>query len=345
MMEKVLFDNLITHGGVFHADDVFSTAFMFICREAKLAGTDTITDELAEVLRYKLSTKLRVYHNLKEMSPSSKLTFDVYRVNSLPDGTIFDESDNPNICFDIGNGMFDHHGEIKESRDAEGLKPYAAFGKLFREFSSVFLTSEEATKFDNDLVSIIDICDNGGYSNPLSASIRSMNTNWTTNGDVTKADNAFKNAVKVAFEILIGNFIQISGKRQAYSYCMSEYVKHIKDDPELKEKKTLVLDMYAPYSEFCFDLGLRSVIYPSLRGGYNLSVPIKYPSNFEPWLLRKDLWGKTTEELRKITGIETITFVHKTGFLAACDTMEDCIKLTNFIVENDDLSENKQDDE
>ena len=42
------------------------------------------------------------------------------------------------IVYDIGRGRFDHHQQDKEIR--ENGVPYAAFGLLWREFGSCFLT-------------------------------------------------------------------------------------------------------------------------------------------------------------------------------------------------------------
>ena len=72
-----------THGGKFHADDVFSAALLQIVR------------------------------------PDVR----IQRGFEVPE-------DFEGLVFDIGDGMFDHHAEPRETRP-NGV-PYAAFGKLWR---------------------------------------------------------------------------------------------------------------------------------------------------------------------------------------------------------------------
>ena len=84
-------DHGFTHGAKFHADDVFSTAF------------------------------------LRLLNPAIEVTrgFDV-------------PEDFDGIVYDIGRGKYDHHQQDKEIR--ENGVPYAAFGLLWREFGTCFLT-------------------------------------------------------------------------------------------------------------------------------------------------------------------------------------------------------------
>ena len=75
----------LTHNGKFHADDVFSAAF------------------------------------LRMLNPR----IQIQRVDAIPE-------DYDGLAFDIGLGKFDHHQNSNERRP-NGI-PYAAFGKLWREY-------------------------------------------------------------------------------------------------------------------------------------------------------------------------------------------------------------------
>ena len=75
------------------------------------------------------------------------------------------------------------------------------------------------------------------------------------------------------------------------------------------------------------------VVFPSLRGGWNWQgVPVS--------CLNRDLrkpcpeeWkGQPADELRRMTGIETVNFVHPAGFLGSCGTREDAIKMAKLAI-------------
>lgn len=335
-MRSIYFNTLITHGGVFHADDVFATAFLFLARETDRSVCGYFSKAISDaVIRHIDNGEMHILHSLDEMSKTfGETTYDVVRLNKItPEENVFDSEDSQYIIYDIGGGLFDHHSADKEYRDEEKTRPYAAFGKVFREFYPLLLTNSEYHKFDGEFVSTLDATDNGGGSNMMSASIKAMNPDWTTSTNRASADKAFIDAVKVAIQILSGYFVQMSGKRQAYDFCKSQYLQNVDGNRMLEDKQVLILDKYAPYSEFMFAYGLKAVIYPSLRGGFNLSIPIHPITSEEPYLLREDLRGKKPDEIKEITGIETVTFIHPTGFLAAVDDLMDAIRLVDFVVE------------
>lgn len=131
---------LITHNGIFHADDVFSTAFMKYWIERK-------GYELHEIMRVS---------DVKE------------EVTELP-GYVTP------IIYDIGDGEFDHH-TTQEYR--ENGVPYAAFGLLWRRYAPEIFGYNFVRRFDKEFVQPIDAQDNGMLSNPLSMTIKAMNPCW-----------------------------------------------------------------------------------------------------------------------------------------------------------------------
>ena len=61
------------------------------------------------------------------------------------------------------------------------------------------------------------------------------------------------------------------------------------------------------------------------RGGYSVQAVAAGPSNAPKDVFRE--WaGRTEEELKRISGILTLTFCHKGRFMISTDTLEDAIK-------------------
>ena len=72
-------------------------------------------------------------------------------------------------------------------------------------------------------------------------------------------------------------------------------------------------------------------IFPSKRGGYNIVATPKEIGSFDVKKPFNELWaGKSKEELRRITGIETFNFCHKNLFICSCDTYEDALLIAKI---------------
>lgn len=100
------------------------------------------------------------------------------------------------IVYDVGGGEYDHHTEIKKRSNG---KNFAAFGLLWKDFSSYFMDRENAELFDEVFVSEIDRCDTTSNSNLLSSSIEYFNPKWNSE---TESDAAFDYAVKAFLPLL-----------------------------------------------------------------------------------------------------------------------------------------------
>ena len=169
-----------THAGVFHADDVFSTAF------------------------------LKRYFSLVRGR-----SFQVMRVpNWPPKDTLYNEG---TIVYDIGMGKYDHHGET-DFRD-NGV-PYAAFGKLWREFGYNYVSklfrdmpaidiTWVSQKFDSVFIQGLDAVDNGtmpradypAQAMSISTLIANMNPSWEDDSAIGE-EMCFCTAVSLAEEIM-----------------------------------------------------------------------------------------------------------------------------------------------
>ena len=218
------------------------------------------------------------------------------------------------IVFDIGGGKFDHHQEGALVRD-NGI-PYAAFGLLWKEYGTLLFSEEEAESFDKSFRQALDYSDNTGEKNELAEIISLFNSNWDEDID---PDICFNEAKEVALKILSKKIELINSINRAKEFVF-EAIENAKD-------KIVVLSTRAPWKSFVNGTDIEFVVYPSDRGGYNAqgvstavgTTELKVPFPVE-WR------GKSPEELKDISGIETLSFCHNSGFLISAGTLEDVIK-------------------
>lgn len=280
--DKTGFDQGFTHGGVFHADDVFSTAF------------------------------------LQLLNPDIRIS----RGNLVPDGF-------NGIVFDIGGGQFDHHQADSRIR-ANGV-PYAAFGLLWEQFGTQVLCREDADNFDRDFIQPIDLADNTGEKNMLSLLIADKNPTWQ-DADGPGQNEAFEKAVAFAKEILVCRFKQIRAERDAYE-IVSRKAAQCKDG-------ILYLEHAMPWKAAVKNMDIIYVVYPSIRGGYNIQAVPKQTDEKQLKRPFPEAWrGLDTEGLFRLTGIKDLHFCHKSGFLCAAGTLESAYRTAEMALKSDDSIE------
>lgn len=252
-----------THAGVFHADDVFSAAF------------------------------------LQMINPDLK----VIRTNTPPEKCGDDE-----IVFDIGGGRYDHHDEPRKKR--ENGVPYAAFGLLWSDYSSVLVKSKDAAdRIDRELVEKLDYTDNMGGENCLSAGIGVMNPTWDEEG--ADPDEAFLEAVSFAKRILERFIAYKESEVKARDIVLSSR----------RDGNVLILDKFVPWKEVVINdmPEISFIVFPSTRGGYNVqTIPLDMESKEGRIMFPEEWLGKQNEEMG-------ITFCHPGNFLLATDTLEQAI--------------------
>lgn len=255
-----------THGGRFHADDVFSTALLML------------------------------------LEPS----FKVERGNIPP-------TDDSVLVYDIGGGDFDHHQSDTPVRE-NGI-PYAAFGLLWRAYGNTLTANPSlVTAFDTSFVAPLDENDNNGTHHALAAAFAAMNPTWE-NDDRAASDAAFFEAVAIAKTMLSAAIAHLNAAYKADAA--------VQEALQTMRHQIVVLPQYMPWEKVLIPTEAKLVIFPSARGGYNLQgVPPQVGSRdvkvFAPMAWR----GLEGEALAEASGIQGLRFCHKSGFLAAADTME-----------------------
>ncbi len=250
---------------------------------------------------------------------------NLYRANYVP-------VDFKGIAYDIGGGQYDHHQIGGNGTRANGI-PYSSCGLIWKDFGYDILkklgisdTERIWNHIDKNVIACIDADDNGyNYSVGFSFSkiISNMNPTWDS---TISSDDAFMSAVAFADRILTDAINHEFAKIKAEGIvqrAIESAVNHMIVLPYyVPWKQTLVKHSADIFGEIYF------VIYPSCRGGYNIAA---VPRDLETRVLRKafpESWrGKRSDELKEITGIDDIVFVHNAGFLAATESLEGAIKV------------------
>ena len=204
------------------------------------------------------------------------------------------------LVFDIGMGRFDHHMADNEVRKND--IPYAAFGKLWREFAPSLYGKYIYESIDRILIEDLDLSDNTGSYNALAIAIDVFN-----NKDVNNNDNNFFEAMKFAKKIL-ENMISKTKLHEIDILKVKKYYEDAVDKRIIVLNEPLFYKDYLPYTEAMF------VVYPSNRGGFAAQG------------VTKDSY---TNKLKKEFPLEWVNnlpnylrFCHTSRFLVASDTFE-----------------------
>lgn len=293
---------LITHGGTFHADDVFSTALL---SAIFLEPTKHFATARAMKLPSLQFTVIRT------SDPDEA-------IESIPPRT--EEFMRDFIVYDIGGGDFDHHQEYsieRKTKDGAPRKPFASFGLLWEEFAPLFCEEDFVKSFDENFILPIDLQDNGIGTNPLSITISSMNPTWDSN--VTTFE-AFEKAVSFAKQILNIHMVQHESRQVAKAV-----IKHIVNQPRMVDE-ILVLENYLPCEAYLQETKspVKYLIYPSNRieGDWMLD-PISKD------VLLPDVWKfHDTQPIG-------LRFIHKDRFIASFKRLDDAISAARRLINSE----------
>jgi len=269
-------NNAMTHGGKFHADDVFSAALLRI------------------------------------VNPDIK----IIRAFDVPEG--FD-----GIVFDMGGGKFDHHQRDAEVR--ENGVPYAAFGLLWREFGESVLcaalcppekAAKEASRFDETFIEPLDADDNLNTGSQLAGVIGAFNPSWDS---AESPDQRFFEALNFATIILNRKIDGIISVQRARDFVEGALFK--------SKDGIVVLPKFAPWKMVLSKSDAEFVVYPSQRGGFAAqAIPEDTDHKELKCSFPQDWAGKPEDELKRISGVDTLNFCHKGRFLITAGSLNDAVK-------------------
>lgn len=275
---------IVTHDGVFHADEVFATALI------KLIAKSNNQNKI-EVVRTR-NPKILQEHLELETS----------------------------IVIDVGNSEFDHHQELKYNLINGEEVPMSSFGLVHKKFLELNLISFD--KDLQSLVTEIDKADNGVAPSTVSTLIRTFTPNWNDTSD-TAMDDAFKKAVKFAKGILKNMFEKTNSSLLAEETIKDE-IQNLKKQELLygTKRNYLILESFIPFQETIIKHNetvseedkIKFVINKN-KNKFNLHTIKKSLGNFENHV---DL---ISLDMAKELGIN-VDFIHNNKFFAVADSVE-----------------------
>jgi uncharacterized UPF0160 family protein len=297
--------NLLTHSGLFHADDIFATALLtlyFKNKEPKIK------------LKYKRSIE-------QKDIDKADIVYDIGRIH------------NPKKL------RFDHH-----QNDASLVRkndiPYAAFGLVFRHFGPELIgmisdnknkkfIQECFDKVEKNLVLHIDAMDNGvlTYKQIIDeVDVLTIDNYFRIARSAVESkgpeeiDKKFFELVKLS-ESIIEDIILYSVKTEKEKEIAIKFYKKSKD------KRVIVCDVFFNFNFNKFPEPL-IIIYPDLRGNWSAKVVEKGDEIYDARIYFPKSWrGLNDEDLEKVTEVKGSMFCHKSGFLAVNKTKEGVLEM------------------
>ena len=307
---------VITHNGLFHADETFGTAFLSLL----------------------LSSEVRVVHTRNPAQiEQAYVALDV--------GGVYDNA----------KLRYDHHQrDFLDVHEGTSIK-LAACGLIWRHFGTCLITKlhpeldiEQVKTLwqsvDETICRPVDMQDNGQCTfktdgaEAQALTVSMMVSSFNQQDIYSPAqDAAFLRVVEILKEYVL-NFLRAGANKLQLLKEAEEAVR------AQLGSKVLVLDKFLPYREAVlkanaeeggqFDL----VTYPA-KGQWNIqTVPVDdTPENFysQRVSLPERLWGLTGPDASKESlGGSVLVFCHKTGFLAAvkADTADDARKAAEAVI-------------
>jgi uncharacterized UPF0160 family protein len=298
-MNDITKANLVTHAGVFHADEVVATVILkkilgdvTVCRTFKVP-TGAISDNV--------------------------IIYDI-------GGGKYDHHQKG------GNGLRDNGVPYAATGliwQAYGLKLLANNNSCNPELVWNYI--------DREIIQGIDAVDNGKmprvnyptHSLSFTQIISAFNPNWDSEEDT---DIAFARAVEFAECVFDRFWAKAESKAKAKSIvetAIEQAVDHI-----MVLEKFVPWEGAVFSSENSKAATIYFAVFPSNRGGYNWKcVPDLLGSFGQRCTVPTAWWGLQGIELQKLTGVKTATFCHPAGFIGGAETLEDTIKMARIAIE------------
>jgi uncharacterized UPF0160 family protein len=286
-----------THNGAFHPDDVFAVALLSILYSGNIKVVRTRDEKI--ISKADFAVDIGFQHNQTQ-------------------------------------NRFDHHQEGGAGKRESGIS-YSTFGILWKEYGEKVCGSKRiADILDKKLVEVIDADDCGvNLYNPIMDGLHpftitdviySMHTTWKE--EYIDINKVFLEAVDFANKIISREIKSLQDKIEAES-LVEEIYKSSEDKRIVIFNKHLPKSLLLNYQEPLFS------VYKEKDGlRWRVTTIRKFENSFEA---RKNFpeswWGKSREDLVKITGISDVTFCRNGGIFAGADTKEGAIKLAKLAVE------------
>ena len=293
--------NCITHGSIFHADEVFATVILSKIRDVVVFRTNKVPKKVDKnVLIYDINHGRYDHHQANRKVRENGVTYAACGL----------------IWKDFGKQV------LKNAYQCEEDLLEVAFEKV-----------------DQDLIQFIDANDNGEIPEFgtlykiifLSNVISRFNSLWN---EEENQDVKFLEATSMA-NVILDNMIKgVLSKLKAKTKVEEQIEKSENGIMILNQYLPWKEWLLTSDNEKAKDIFF--VIYPSMRDGYNINAVPKKVGSFEN---RKNFpiqWrGLIDKDLQEITKVKTANFCHNAGFLCAVDSLEDAIEIAKIAIEEE----------
>lgn len=277
---------IVTHDGVFHADEVFATALIKLIVKSN-------NENKIEVVRTRNPKILQEHLGLET-----------------------------SMVIDVGNSEYDHHQELKYNTINGEEVPMSSFGLVHKKFLELGLIMFD--KDLQNLVVEVDKADNGVAPSTVSTLIRTFTPNWNDKSD-TAMDDAFKKAVKFA-KVILENMLEKTKYNFFAEEIIKDEIQNLKKQNEFKTKNMkrnyIILETFIPFQETIIKYNetvseedkIKFVINKN-KNKFNLHTIKKSLGSFENHV---DL---ISLDMAKELGIN-VDFIHNNKFFAVADSVE-----------------------
>lgn len=275
--------NLLTHAGVFHADDVLSTVILSeVLQDPVIMRTFKVPAELPEgAIVYDIGMGQYDHHQPDAQMRENGITYCSF-----------------GLLWNSGFG-------------------YQYLMKILPDADRVLLAAFVTRNVDKRFVQGVDARDNGQQIPKeviadFSGLISFYNPSWDSTDD---ENEAFKKACRIAKELLdricINEYSKARAREEIYFMSRFHHPEHV-----------FIMDKFVPWQEHLSELDPNGtvwyVIFPSKRGGWNVQcVPVE-PGSYEQKAPIPNEWKGHPASC----GIDDCTFIHNSGFLSAFKTFE-----------------------
>lgn len=337
---------VITHPGVFHADEVMAVAYLLSLRPGtpvvrrQPTAAELEDPEVACVdVGGQFAPKLNNFDHHQKGGAGQRWYNDVKYASF---GLVFENTEthtNPRVVEYISEKLvepidaLDNGQKLNLDGLVEGLKRNASD---IRDLTS--LVDAGGTSFDSNRLGhaqeakavLKALEDNGQHIPTLSFS--AIISSFNPIGSVVAAayrDEAFFRAVALG-TVVLGNFVEAAeANAQAYDIVhRAEATDHV-----------LVLTAFVPWIEHVFSrpdqADILYVAFPSERGGYCIQQVPKSPGSFEGRKALPEAWaGLREQQLADLIGIKPgkSVFCHPGRFIGGAETLEDALKMAQLAI-------------
>ncbi len=288
--------NLITHGGTFHPDDVFSTVLM-----SKIIENPVVYRALSSEASYEGKVVYDIGFG----------EFDHHQADAL--------MRNDKIKYSSFGLLWKRFGKEYLSKITSDIDEMwtAIDERLVMQIDGIDNGNFPKVSADYSLLD-------------LDAIIDLFNRGWNEEVD---NDEEFAKAFLVAESIfdrlIVKEQAKIEAKKRVEAKIKETTGEILILDAYMPYHEAL-FNKKLPEAE-----KIKIIVFPSNRKGYNIK-PRTVSKDSKELLIKfpKELIGLHDEELAKATNIPTARFIHTEGFIAATDTLEDAIALANLALNN-----------